>query len=117
MPWRYRPELEIGAGRARRLPTNSNRMSDHRHEHPERTADILDILRKMRNSPELSREEIDHFVRGNTQGQIADPQGGCMADASAGTRPLPRGDRVPHGGNAALGRADRAQFTGPSARP
>ncbi|HVO78868.1 MAG TPA: thymidine phosphorylase [Candidatus Bathyarchaeia archaeon] len=46
-------------------------MSNHKHELP---ANILDILRKKRNGEELSREEIEHLVRGHTHGEIADHQ-------------------------------------------
>ncbi len=35
---------------------------------------MLDILRKKRNGSELSREEIEHLVRGHTSGEIPDHQ-------------------------------------------
>jgi pyrimidine-nucleoside phosphorylase len=35
---------------------------------------MLDILRKKRNGEELSREEIEHLVRGHTSGEIPDHQ-------------------------------------------
>ena len=38
---------------------------------------ILDIISKKRDNKKLSKEEIDYFIKGYTNGDVTDYQAGC----------------------------------------
>ncbi len=64
---------------------------------------MVDLIQKKRRGEAHTKEEIQHIIRGFTQGEIPDYQMSAWMMAVCFQGMTPRGDRRPDGGHVAFG--------------